>query len=207
VYFFFASLNDDVDDHSGQIERAYEAFPWQGGFSAVNFFNQLKYATPAGLRPMVIAIQKSSPGYLDLGLWLVTARMVAGLVRTIASTIDQCNTIYNNIVRGMQERKLLRIQVRREAIKFQQEELDFIKTSSKQMASLLGFRSPSELNRRSGHPYVTLKLLLSVYRRVRTLGEYENSGKAWLNEAAIPIPSPPSRRRRKRLPPKPRSLA
>ena|SRR5208337_1458698 len=206
VYFFFASFDVDLNEQDREkIERAYRTFPWQGGYSAVSFFNQLKYATPPRLRPTIIAIQKSSPGYFDLGLWLAAATSLAVIVNKIASAIDAAHTTYNNIYKGMQERKLLRIQVESDVLKFESEHMNFINTSSRQMAQLLGFSTPVEINRLTGNPYLTLKLLLSVYRRVRTLSEYQNSGKAHLTEDAIPIQPPPSRRRRKQPPPKARS--
>lgn len=112
VYFFYTSLNSEIDEEqSDRIARAYRSMPWQGGYSAVNFFNQLKYATPRLGRPRIIAIQKSSPGYLDLGLWLFGATQVARVVRSIAATIDKCNETYGDIYSGMQERKLLRLKV------------------------------------------------------------------------------------------------
>jgi hypothetical protein len=73
VYFFFSAFSMENGEERDRIERAFHAFPWQGGYSAVSFFNQLKYATPPELRPKIIAISKLSPGYFDLGLWLATA--------------------------------------------------------------------------------------------------------------------------------------
>ena len=200
VYFFFASFDSELHEQDREkIQRAYRAFPWQGGYSAVSFFNQLKYATPRRLRPTIIAIQKLSPGYFDLGLWLAAATALAVIVKEIASAIDASNTTYHEIYKGMQERKLLRLKVEREALQFEREHMDFINTSSQQMAELLGFSTPVEINRLTHSPYLTLKLLLSVYRRVRTLSEYENSGKAHLTEDAIPT-SPPSQRRKQPRP-------
>src|ERR1700733_14766799 len=198
VYFFYASLEIDLGGrYRAKIGRAYEGCPWQGGYSAVNFFNTLKYATPPELRPILISMHKSSPGYLELGLALAVAMPLSRVVRHIATTIDTCNNTYINVYKGMIERKLLRLKEKQETLEFQKYELDFIKTSSRQMAELLGFRSPAEVDSRTGHPYRTLKLLLSVYRRIRTLSEYENEKKAWLDEETSAIPTPPSGRRRK----------
>ncbi len=195
VYFFYTSLSFEIDDRQrDKIAYAYQSMPWQGGYSAVNFFNQLKISTPVQGRPKVISIQKSSPGYLDLGLWLFGASQVAKVVKNIAATINTCNETYGNIYNAMQEKKLLRLKVEREGLKFEQEQLEFIKASSRQMARILGFRSPAEIDKLTGHPYKTLKLLFSVYRRLRTLSKYENDGKVTLGEDTIPIPAPPRQR-------------
>jgi len=157
-------------------------------------------ATPRELRPKIIAIAKSSPGYFDLGLWLAAATSLALIVRKIASAIDTANTTYHNIYKGMRERKLLRIETERKSLVLEGERLQFVEASSRQLAQILGFSSPTELDKLTGSRYVTLKILMSVYRRVRRLCEYENSGKAHLGETAIPVPTPPLRRRRRQPP-------
>lgn len=199
VYFFFASLDKDLDDIDREkLENAYKAFPWQGGYSAVSFFNQLKYTTPRRKRPNIIAIHKASPGYFDLGLWITTAISLAVLVKNISVAIDAVNTTYSNVYKGMQERQLLKLRVKREALEFNRKDMEFIISSSQEMAKILGFTSPAALNDLTGSPYLTVKILLSVYRRVRTLAEYENKGKAHLSEVELPLPVPPAQRRGQR---------
>jgi hypothetical protein len=84
VYFFFASFDIVLNEQDREkIERAYRTFPWQGGYGAVSFFNQLKYATPRRLRPTIIAIHKSSPGYFDLELWLAAATSLTVIVKKL----------------------------------------------------------------------------------------------------------------------------
>ena len=100
----------------------------------------------------------------------------------------------------MRERKLLRIETERKSLVLEGERLQFGEASSRQLARILGFSSPTELDKLTGSRYVTLKILMSVYRRVRRLCEYENSGKAHLGETAIPVPTPPLRRRRRQPP-------
>jgi hypothetical protein len=46
------------------------------------------------------------------------------------------------------------------------------------MSRIFGFDDIGEINTRTGHPYISLKILLSLYRRVRTLVDYERRGKA-----------------------------
>jgi hypothetical protein len=196
IYFFLASLDQELSDvDRDKFEFAYKGFPWQGGYSAVSFFNQLKFATKRRSRPAIIAIQKASPGYFDLGVWISTALSVAWLVKKIASTIDTANTTYNNVYKGMQERKLLKLRVQRETLKFNEEEIEFINDSCQKMAKLLGFSSPVALNKLTGNPYLTVKILLSAFRRARTLADYENKGKAHFTEAELPLPVPSSQER------------
>ena len=47
--------------------RAFRAFPWRGGWSAVGFYEQLRIAVPPKHRPRLVAIEYASPGFMDLG--------------------------------------------------------------------------------------------------------------------------------------------
>jgi hypothetical protein len=166
----------DID----RVDRAFKAFPWQGGYSAVNFYNQLKYATPIGARPEVISIQYASPGAITLNLILEQAELLAAIVGAVAGSIAACNTLYNKIMNDLQHRKLLRIKVERENIALTRDELALISEYNQEMATILQIDTPDALDARTGRPFVSLKILLSVYRRVRTLADYRNKGKALL---------------------------
>jgi hypothetical protein len=179
VYFLVYSLSDELDEYQlDRIKWAYEAFPWQGGYSAVNFYNQLKFATPKNERPWVFSIEYSSPGTLELGLLITIALNVRQIVKIVSETIKIANKTYSDVVREMQKRKLMRLKTKRAELAFRKSEIRFIEESAKKMAKALGISNFEELNARTGNSYRTLKILLSLYRRVRTLAEYQNRKKA-----------------------------
>ncbi len=63
VYFLMYSLSSDLDaDETERIAHAYRVFPWRGGYSAVDFYNQLKWTAPGDYRPKIVSIQYASPG-------------------------------------------------------------------------------------------------------------------------------------------------
>ncbi len=177
-YLFYSLLPDHEERDVERIEHAYSSFPWQGGYSAVNFYNQLKNVVPQRQRPALISINYSSPGVMELGLILAVAVMVGRIVTSIASSINEMNSTYTNIVKGMQDRKIMRIEGRRRALSLRDEELDFVQKSLREMSKILGLKNIKEVNERTGDPYVSLKILMSLYRRVRTLAGYERGGKA-----------------------------
>jgi hypothetical protein len=174
-----------------RVDRAFRAFPWQGGYSAVNFYNQLKYATPVGARPEVLSIHYASPGAITLSLILEQAQLLAAIVGAVAGSIAVCNTLYNKIMNDLQHRKLLRIKVERENIALSHEELNLVREYNQEMAAILQIGTPDALDARTGRPLVSLKILLSVYRRVRTLADYRNKGKAILPADALQLPQLP----------------
>jgi len=179
VYFLVYSLMPERDEDAlERIHHAYSALPWRGGYSAVNFYNQLKYVTPKPDRPQIVSIHYASPGWLEVALILSVALSVERLVKSISNTIGHAHDVYDRIARGMSERKLLRLEAQQKELQFKKEELEYITSCLDQMGKLLGFNNLEEIKNRTGHPYISLKILLSLYRRVRTLVEYIGKGKA-----------------------------
>jgi hypothetical protein len=179
VYFAFESVLPAPDELTDErIERAFRAFPWRGGYSAVNFYNQLKFVTPLKNRPIISRIQYASPGLIELLLNIPLAFKIAGVVTSVATSIGACNKVYNAIHSDLQKRKLLRIEVERKKIELTNDQLNFIINANEQMASILCLPSTETINGRTKDPLITLKILLSIYRRVRTIAEYKNKGQA-----------------------------
>lgn len=179
VYFLVHSLQEDLDEAAMErVTRAYQAFPWQGGYSAVNFYNQLKRITPKRERPEIASISYASPGWIEIALILSVALNVEKIVKSVCASIQVMNKTYSDIMRGMQERKLLRIEVEKSELELKKAELEYVEGAAREMAAILGIRNIDVVNDRTGHPYRTLKILLSLYRRVRILANYQSKKKA-----------------------------
>lgn len=181
VYFLLYSLLPHEDEWvQERIEYAFKQYPWRGGYSAVNFYNKLKYTLPKKERPQVISLQYASPGWIELSIIVAVAVAGESIVKAIATAIKEANSTYQEIHRGMQERKLLRIKVAKKELELEQEHQKFIENSADRMVKLLGLSSIEQMNQKTGSPLKTLKILLSLYRRIRTLAEYQNTGKTKL---------------------------
>ena len=76
---------------------------------------------------------------------------------------------------------MLRLEVKRAQLGLQKEEMKFVETSAKQLAEMMGFKNLQQINALTGNPLATLKILLSFYRRVKKLAEYEKNGKRTCN--------------------------
>lgn len=179
VYVLVYSLAPEVEGIDVErITHAYSSFPWRGGYSAVNFYNQLKFVIPKPSRPQLVSMHKASPGWIELALVLAVAFSVERLVKSIANSIDHAHGVYSKIAKGLSERRLLRLEVKRKELEFKQEELNYINSCVTQMTQMLGFDNLEEINRRTGHPYISLKILMSLYRRLKKLADYAKDGKA-----------------------------
>jgi hypothetical protein len=181
VYFLIYSLSENIgEEEIERIRHAYEAFPWRGGYSAVGFYDQLKFTTPRRDRPQIRGIEYHSPGWIELELLVEVAVMVGALVTSVTGSIRLINSTYSRIMKDMQRRKLMRIEIKSAELKLTRDQLAFVEECSSTMARVLGFSNIQEIHDRTGHPYRSLKILLSLFRRVRTLVEYETKGKAHL---------------------------
>ncbi len=179
VYFAVeAMLPAGDEDSEARLQRAFRAYPWQGGYSAVNFYNQLKYATPAFARPNVVSIKYASPGWIELYLQLPLAIQVASAITSVATSIGVCNKVYNAIWTDLQRRKLLGIEYEKKKNELTRDELALVKESFDQLSGLVGIANVQALNARTDDPLISLKILLSIYRRLRDLAEYQRRGKA-----------------------------
>ncbi|WP_158665358.1 hypothetical protein [Sinorhizobium fredii] len=182
VYFAFFSLMPHDDEYTrSRIDQAYATFPWRGGYSAVNFYNHLKYTVPKRQRPAIKSLQYASPGWIELIAVAVTVSfLISRVVKSVCASIDAANNTYSNIHRELADRKLLRIEVEKKELELLQHNLDFVRGANLEMAELLQIPPTqiAEINRRTGSDLKTLKIFLSVFRRIRILADYQNKGKA-----------------------------
>lgn len=152
----------------------YSKYPWRGGFSVLNFYYRLYARMPREYRPEVKTIRYASPGAIELSVALEVAVKLGVIVTVVAFTIDRVNTVYNNIQRGIRERKLGRMNVAAEEMKFTKEQLEFLDWAITEISSSLQL-SPEYLQvlqeRTNGNKLVQLKVLLSLYRRIEPIAE------------------------------------
>jgi hypothetical protein len=177
-YFMYLGLRPNTRwSEDDRVLHAYEAFPWQGGYSAVDFYNQLKWAVPRRKRPRVTRIEYSSPGLIELGGLVVgVAVLIEQVVRRLCDTTKSISKTYSDVYRDMQKRKLLRIKTENEIRKLSTADRRVIDAHAETMAHALDV-DVAVLNERTGSPYKSLKILLSLFRRVRVLSEFQDKDK------------------------------
>ena len=130
VYFLINALEFSSEYYTGDdVDRIFRAFPWFGGYSAVGFYNNLKYRTPMPRRPKIISIEYASPGWLELSVILVAAVKIEAIIKAITNSVDHVHATYNSIRKGIYDRKLSEIKLRREQLILDKETLDFIDQS------------------------------------------------------------------------------
>ena len=63
-------------------------------------------------------------------------------------------------------------------LEVQRDEYEFVLRSAREIADFLGIEKIEELHERTGHPLTTLKVLLSYYRRLSDLADFQEEGMA-----------------------------
>lgn len=181
LYGFAYSLIPDLSSaKQSEINYIYGKFPWRGGFSTVNFFNQLFHKIPQGLRPEVKKIQYASPGFIELTELLAAATIVATIVGAICRSIKSVHDLYRDIQKASIAHKLSQINLANEELNATEKQLEFCERSSNSLIKAFDLTKDQEnlINQRAhGNPIMKLKILLSVYRRAYPLAEKQSEKK------------------------------
>lgn len=186
LYGLLYSL-DVADDYlDAEIQYIYGKYPWQGGFSAVNFYQNLFSKMPREYKPNIKSIQYASPGFIELTQIVEVAKDVAQIVGYVSAALLAGNKTYSVIHKGMSERKLMRLNLRNEELSLLEKEKTFIHNSVVEIAQLMGVKQETLAKlyfRNDNNELAILKILASVYRRARDLAKLQNSRKLDLQRA------------------------
>lgn len=177
LYSFYSTIKN-FDDEDDRLVITYSAHPWKGGYSTINFYNNLKYIVPSRHRPKIKSIQYASPGWIELTLIVAVALNIKKIVSCFCSSGNELNSLYHNIYKGMHERKMMRIEAKRKSLILSKKQIHFATESANSLSKLLGFKNIKEINKLTNNPLASLKILLSFYRKIRKLSEFTQKGKA-----------------------------
>jgi hypothetical protein len=193
LYAFFHALRTPEAVGDEDVERAHHAFrayPWRGGWSSVDFYAALRSAIPSADRPRIIRIRYASPGLMEFVQAVAPAASVAIAVTQFPRLISAANAAYTEIMKGIHDRKMNKIDLRRAEIELAREELAFADEQFQRLGEAMGISGDelTRLRRYSGNPAMALKILLSLYRRVRDVAELQAEGKLDMTPQVITEP-------------------
>jgi len=209
VYAFVYSLRGLRTRAKDLLSYAYRTHPWRGGYSTLNFFNNLQSYIDPEHRLQIVSMQYASPGWIELDLLSPVAFSVKSIISSFVASADELEEQYAAIYREMRSRELLRevdlssddeapsphVALSREGRELgrprkarrkratrrqlSREDREFASNSARQIARLLKLETEDfdQVNSLTDNPLTTLKILLSVYRRIRDLAVYQIQGK------------------------------
>ena len=170
-------VSTQPEDSDAQIHYAFNAFPWKGGWSVVGFYDSLRRAIPRIHQPRIVSINYASPGYIDLTMIVAVALSIKLTVDFVCDAIDRVDATYTSLHKSASERRILRKDVR--TVRDVDDDNDrFAHDASATLLDHMGLLDLlyiiDEITR---SPIATLKIVFSLYRRVRNLARLRRSNK------------------------------
>ena len=162
LYAFEYGIKQEYPNH--RALHAFEAFPWAGGWSAVNFYETLRVAVPRHLRPRVVAIRYASPGFIELAVVLAVAFSIRKIVDQVCSSIERLNAMYNQLYQDASKRRLLKARTRHEELDQMRAEFEFAENAVRRLSESVGLDITEELQRLTPDLIARMKILFSLYR-------------------------------------------
>lgn len=153
-----------------RLAGAYRSHPWQGGYSRVNFFSELKSLVPA---PEVVSLQYASPGWIELGAFLPTAYDIRSSIHNYAQSRDKIESLMKDTNRMLRERDLTKRNLQSPDFWLSAEDIELLHEAIGEFSHLLGFEHLDRLSEWSQNPLVALKVLMAFCVRIERLAEYQ----------------------------------
>jgi hypothetical protein len=160
------------------IQSLFRRYPWRGGFSSVNFFDDLYRLIPSPQRASITRIQYASPGTIDLRMNDEVAIALRGIVARINDGENEPFAVYQEVRKNLQERGWLG--KAKGDLRLTTEDNALLLQHFKILCGAfnLSTRESDILALASSDPLSAVKILLAYYRRVAALADYVATGKA-----------------------------
>lgn len=175
VYATLYSLQESVPQADHRVSRAYESYPWRGGYSTVNFFRSLESHLPEAAIPHIRSMQYASPGYIELDLDERVAVAVKNVITAFAASHFELERLFEHTDGELKRRRLIGGD-RKSTITGNDD--DFLRETAQAFMRLLRIGKLDKLEALTNNPLATLNILRSFYRVVEKLARYEGEGKA-----------------------------
>jgi hypothetical protein len=193
AYSFLYFLQNAKQFNERSLKEFFKSYPWRGGYSSINFYNALAAFVLPEHQPQIASMQYASPGWIEINLSNSVAFSIRNAVTAFVASANELEAIYKEIYQELNNRGLLREPKQanentEETPKVTQKQLptqftgmseaDFAQNASALVATLLRLESIQEIESIADSQLIKLKMLLSFYRRIKALAQYQAEGKA-----------------------------
>lgn len=179
AYAFVYALSGKGSGSTKQrMSALFRKYPWRGGFSSVNFFDDLYRIIPEAERADVSRISYASPGTIELRMDADIARLIRSFVLDINSGDSLATQSYH------EAREFLR---RRGWLGRAKDDIDLLQQDHNQLLEIVGVlaarfgladQRDEIVSYANSDPLGAVKILLAYYRRLSGLADYVATGKA-----------------------------
>lgn len=162
---------------ASRLEETFSAHPWQGGFSYVNFYNDLYMSIPKIDRLNVREIAYASPGHISLEGNKVTFSDVRFALSAMNNNGNRPQEYYSNLYQYLSQSKLLSASV--ETIRGSSSVQGIIEGQIRALANVVSLEYLDTIYQFSENNWIiTAKIILSYYRRLAKLFQFYAEGRA-----------------------------
>jgi hypothetical protein len=182
--FMYAVSNVGGIVSNEKIKHTFEQYPWRGGFSAVNFYNDLRSSVPSFHEPEVESIVYASPGTIKLELFAPVAISTGEILNHVFSNPEMAKNAYDDARKYLKQTGLLKIDATAHYDALLTDAT--IATIADHLTDLGRAMRIEPLVEKikvlAGNELVAIKIILSFYRRVVKLNKYQFGGKLTFNK-------------------------
>lgn len=147
-----------------------------------NFWNS--HHTPEDDRPVVRSIHYGSPGLIEIGGYLAALVAFGKAIGSVCDSFERIDRTYNQWYQGAMDRRILRANVRERELEVSRKELEFAEEAADQLVAQLGV-DRTELWRLTANPIARMKIVFSLYRRLRVLAKMARSEQSRLDMRSV----------------------
>ncbi|MGF6526056.1 hypothetical protein [Variovorax sp. PvP013] len=175
VYALSGAGATSTKQRMGELFRKY---PWRGGFSSVNFFDDLYKIIPSPNRAQVREIQYASPGFIKLKMDGEVATSISDFITTINQKDSDATTAYNDARATLRARNWLG--KAKDDLDLSEQDVGMLIDLVNKLSNAFGLSIQVEeiVQFAGSDPLGAVKILLAYYRRLAGLADYVATGKA-----------------------------
>jgi hypothetical protein len=148
--------------------------PWRGNFSSMHFFNWVYKQVPRSDRPLVEALQYSSPGFVRFSLNARTAREVVECVNDFKANFTELTLEYDRLTDYIRKHKIKDIK-NSESTEWNSHDT-FLTESTVALLHPFSPIQEREFLLIAPRPFEAAQIARTIYRDVKKLIDFENEG-------------------------------
>lgn len=168
-----------------RVQQAFVSYPWRGGFSAVHFYDSLRNAIPSIHEPRVSSFKFASPGAIKLELLKEVASTTGDLIDHFGNNTDEIAKAYDEARKYLRNAGLLKIpdsDVNINLLVTDSTKRDIADLFNSLATKLDMNMFATEIEKLTGNPLISLKILLSFYRRIEKINKFQMNAKLSFDE-------------------------
>lgn len=176
--FVFALTGAGAASTKQRMDALFKKYPWRGGFSSVNFFDDLYKQIPTPERAQVRSIQYASPGTIELKMNEDVANSIRGFVTELNEPDSLATKEYTDIRTMLKSRGWLG--KAKEDLELTNQDEKMLLIFVNRLAKAFGLETNANdiVGFANSDPLGAVKILLAYYRRLAGLADYVATGKA-----------------------------